>query len=692
MENLFIGVQKCLANETCDILYLSDRFLNLLGYSREELSTMLDNSFYRLICPEDLARVKAAFYPSPAPNTEIIADYRVLKKDGNTSWIHDTCTMVQENGVDTYYCELFNASCYYTLDGYYKSILDSMTNPVIITDKALNLTFLNKAARKAYPLGENYHGKPCSSFQTPFCHTENCCFQRYQRGDSGAILRDVDGHSFRVIFSPLISASGEETGYVSVSTDITELLETQQQLKISEERYKAVLEQTDNSIWEYDFFSKKLNLLNANGRTALETGGPGSVFAGAPWSLFEQGLIHPDSKKALFQAFEASRSGQKLPSCEIQAKSKENTYRWLKLSANTIYDAEGTPLRAIGVTRDITHQKDLEELYNQEHKYRASLTSDAIGTYEVNLSKNILLHVDTNSLCPLHGLPDEKYSTLVETAAEKLVFPLHREKMKAIFNLSSLLETFERGKREVLCEYQRLNDTNEYVWVRCSAYLIKTDDGEVHAFLYIKNIDEEKAREEELRKKAEIDPLTGLYNRAACVLRMEQGLLQTAKNGNLGALLMLDIDDFKQINDTYGHVYGDAVLSELACKLMGLFRKEDIVGRLGGDEFIIYLQNIPDESLPVKKAQQVCDTMRTVYSSLGREGILSCSIGIAFSPKHGTHFNTLYQRADSALYHAKHSGKNQVDVYRETLAQQLPDDDTQDESLLHHNYSDNITD
>lgn len=694
MDSIFFCTAKFLANESSDILYLSDSFWTFMGYTPEEISAVYNNSFLRLICPEDLPRIKTALYPPPALETKTALDYRVIKKDGSILWLHDSRVCLQEHGSKIYSCELSCTPCYDDLDDYYKSVLDSMANPVIITDETLHLTFLNQAARKTYPLKEDYHGKPCSSFQTPHCHTSNCCFKRYKRGDSAAIQHDPQGRSFRVVFSPLLTASGARKGYVSVSMDITELVETQQQLKISEERYKVALEQTNGSIWEYDFFTKKLSLLSSTEKTSLGTGGPGSVFENAPDSLFESGLLHPDSREAFSQAFKDAYTGHKLSTCEIQVKTCDNSYRWFKLSANTIYDEQGKPLRSIGVTLDVTEQKTLEDLYNQERRYRTSFTSDAISTYEVNLSTDALLHVDTDRLRPLQEVPaDGKYSSLVRIAADNLVFPLHREKMKTAFSLSSLLTAFEHGKREVQCEYQRLSGNGNFVWVRCSAYLIETDEGDIHAFLYLKNIEEEKVKEEELRKKAELDPLTGLYNRAASVLRIEQNLARTAENGGIGALLMLDIDNFKQINDTYGHVYGDAVLSELAGKLTGLFRKEDIVGRLGGDEFIVYLQNIPEKEAALKKARQVCKTMQTVYSSLDRECILSCSLGVAFSPYHGIHFDALYQRADSALYHAKLSGKNQIAVYYGALSQHLPvREDIPDNSQLRRIFSDNLTD
>ncbi len=158
--------------------------------------------------------------------------------------------------------------------------------------------------------------------------------------------------------------------------------------------------------------------------------------------------------------------------------------------------------------------------------------------------------------------------------------------------------------------------------------------------------------------------MTGLYNRMTAKAKIDQALRQEQTYSS--ALFMLDIDNFKQINDTYGHTYGDAVLSEVASKLEKIFRQQDLLSRLGGDEFLVFLENIP-EDLALSKAQQICERLRTVYSSSGRYCEISCSVGVAFSPRHGSSFEELYDKADTALYHSKNQGKNRYSVYQDGL-------------------------
>ena len=115
------------------------------------------------------------------------------------------------------------------------------------------------------------------------------------------------------------------------------------------------------------------------------------------------------------------------------------------------------------------------------------------------------------------------------------------------------------------------------------------------------------------------------------------------------ALFIIDIDGFKEVNDHFGHLFGDAVISDLAHCIQNSFRKSDIVGRIGGDEFIVLFKNITTEELIVKKAQELIKLLQRTYNSNGTNYKVSASIGIVISPLYGTHFDDLFQKADHAL-------------------------------------------
>lgn len=197
-----------------------------------------------------------------------------------------------------------------------------------------------------------------------------------------------------------------------------------------------------------------------------------------------------------------------------------------------------------------------------------------------------------------------------------------------------------------------------FIWCRIRATTQYEQDGTpIRAVGVMRDIDQEKRRSQKLMEKADTDGLTKLYNKAA-VQTMISELLKDSAAG-CSALLMIDVDNFKQVNDTRGHLFGDSFLMETAKEIKKLFREDDVVGRIGGDEFLVFVRNIPGPEVAENKAQQITDALRSLAASGGVDSFASCSVGIAVCPQHGQTFRELYCSADYALYEAKRRGKDQ---------------------------------
>lgn len=189
---------------------------------------------------------------------------------------------------------------------------------------------------------------------------------------------------------------------------------------------------------------------------------------------------------------------------------------------------------------------------------------------------------------------------------------------------------------------------------------------DVKGFIQIKDIDVEKKQQLELQYKAERDLLTGLYNKSTTEILISRQLTAAKGNAVSGVLFIIDIDNFKTINDRLGHLYGDAVLSELSESLREIFRDFDIVGRIGGDEFLVFAEGLQKESAMVKKANSICTAFLQTYANEKNEGYtVSSSVGIAVFPRDGDNFETLFRCADAALYTSKAQGKNRFSFYSE---------------------------
>lgn len=195
--------------------------------------------------------------------------------------------------------------------------------------------------------------------------------------------------------------------------------------------------------------------------------------------------------------------------------------------------------------------------------------------------------------------------------------------------------------------------------VLLSLSAIRTEDGSVSHYVGIfSDITRIKQTEERLQQLAHNDPLTGLPNRVLFRDRMEQAMAQAQRHGRQVVLMMLDLDRFKNINDTFGHGVGDELLGAVAERLTACVRKSDTVARLGGDEFLIILAGEVEIPGAARVAQKIIETMSRPFGVGGRNLFITASIGIALYPTDGTEVARLLQNADTALYHVKQQGKN----------------------------------
>lgn len=174
---------------------------------------------------------------------------------------------------------------------------------------------------------------------------------------------------------------------------------------------------------------------------------------------------------------------------------------------------------------------------------------------------------------------------------------------------------------------------------------------------FVKIIDDEKNRQKHLLEKAETDALTGLYNKAATKALIHEYLEKEPDKSKPLAFLLLDLDGFKGINDSFGHLFGDGVLVDIAMTIRNFFRTSDIIGRFGGDEFIIFLKDIGQIDNILKKCPQLLANIRRSYKYQDDLLKLSASIGVVFSENHNLSFEDLFHKADLALYAAKKAEK-----------------------------------
>ncbi len=214
-------------------------------------------------------------------------------------------------------------------------------------------------------------------------------------------------------------------------------------------------------------------------------------------------------------------------------------------------------------------------------------------------------------------------------------------------------------------EVRVVNREGKYLWVRVRARLQQNN----HIVGIIYNVDEFKRTTLDLKERAERDSLTKLLNKQS-TQQLVTEYLNVQDTDQLSALLILDLDNFKTVNDSYGHLYGDAVLAQVGSCLRSLFRSNDIIGRIGGDEFLVFLKDLPDTDIVKDRCDLLLSSLNKLLVRLMPDLEVSCSIGAAIAPTHASNYADLFQRADEALYGAKKRGKNRYKIYslRDKLA------------------------
>jgi len=336
-------------------------------------------------------------------------------------------------------------------------------------------------------------------------------------------------------------------------------------------------------------------------------------------------------------------------------------YRFIRKDGSIIWVLERiTPIQyknqraAMGSFMDITyHKKVEEELASSEEKYRTILEQMQEGYFEIDLEGNHLFANTATlrsldiSLAELNGLNYRKFSYENETRAIDEAY-------------NQVLTTGIPNKSFT----HKIRTKNGDRYMEISISLLKDKNGKATGFRCVsRDVTERRQMEQLLEDMATHDFLTGLPNRVLLTDRFEVARAQALRNDYKLAVMSLDLDKFKEVNDTMGHGAGDEVLKLAATKIASLVRSSDTVARLGGDEFLLLLQEIRAAEDATKIAEKIVAAFQEPILVNGHYLSLSISIGIALCPNDGNDLETLIRNSDASMYYSKHHGGCQYKVH-----------------------------
>ena len=337
---------------------------------------------------------------------------------------------------------------------------------------------------------------------------------------------------------------------------------------------------------------------------------------------------------------------------EFQIRSLKGVHRWLETNAVPLTDSQGDIVSLLGVTRDISERKQAETaLRESEKRFRDTLEYAPIGMSITSLGGHIILA--NRALCHLLGYDK---ATLETMAFRDFTHPEDLAQSAANMErvLAGEIDSYQMEKRY-------LHKNGQAVWVQLTASLLKDTEGAPINFIaQVEDISERKRDQEQIRQLAYYDTLTNLPNRRLLMDRFNQALSQAKRFQRSLAVMFIDLDRFKAINDQLGHDIGDELLKVVAARLNTCVRTGDTVSRQGGDEFIVILTEIKHPEDAERVARKILDAL-ALSVAVGEHRLhITTSIGIAVFPVDGTEdARELMKKADMAMYEAKDAGRNQ---------------------------------
>ncbi|MEG1491693.1 MAG: diguanylate cyclase [Oscillospiraceae bacterium] len=424
-------------------------------------------------------------------------------------------------------------------------------------------------------------------------------------------------------------------------------------LILSEERFRIALEKTSNIIFDYDILSGRI--LHSN---LPESSGFMFNISEAKDGLLLGGKISDEYLSSFNAAVSLLHDGEPQVECVIKALLPGGKDTWSRISMTGIKDESGKTIRAIGLLEDITAQKNAELAFVREEQYRQAILGSAMASYVIDFTRDKFESCYVRDPRCANILPGEPYDNFMSQMATSRMSAQQRSAFINFFSKSNIMQAFDRGETELRLEYCILSYNGTTMWMENTIRLLEdSTTGNKLGYLYVADIDDKKHAELTLIHQAEYDALTGIFNKGATTQHIRD-LISSSDVSQAGVFMMLDIDSFKNINDTYGHPFGDEVLSEAAKILYNNFREPDIVGRIGGDEFCVFSCEIIGKARVEAIAQRICEKIGSIRTpEEGKIGI-SCSIGISMCNGVSKSFETLYKEADTALYEVKDTGKN----------------------------------
>ncbi len=685
LSHISSGVVACLLHEDGNVEYVfvSDRYYEMLGYTREIYRREVSDPF-SLIHKDEEAEVRRIAAAMREPGDSATLKYRAIRRDGRVIWLKVDISIMRFMDVDSpVMLSVFEditqsvevEGQLHLQEARIVKLMNETPGGIAVIEAdrrdvkgTLKIVYYNDSFYRFSGCSREEYAANLLQNRMGFIYDEDIdsiinvavqvCSGELGTTGSGVArcATKAGGYRWLLLTGQLVERRNDICTINIVQVDITPRKDAEDRLRVNEEMLRIAAETDRRALVTYDI---KKNICHV-GSNSLFSAKYGESFANVPDSLLKKGVVAAESVSELRSMFDRIRLGESSITVSLRMYTGRDEYQWFECNATTVFDADGKPDKAVLVLHNITDQLLKEAVFKRWQKSIDTRPPESYTLFRCNISKDANIDQRNGELLKIQFSEDAMtFADRTREYAERYVYPDDRAVYMALLNSDSLLAMYYRGEHETFIDYREIIDSGEIRWRRLSVELVEyLNSTDIQAFLLYEDINDKKLAEIKAKEEAESDPLTGAINRIAFAEKIETVIYK--EPGRQHALLMIDMDGFKLLNDRFGHSVGDQALIDTVATLRSLIRDGDYVCRLGGDEFLVWLHDIPYDAAIGKVARQICDQVRMAYS---REVQVTASIGVAVYPRDGGDFDGLYRNADKALYKVKNAGKDNYALF-----------------------------
>ncbi|MBI5901179.1 MAG: PAS domain S-box protein [Rhodocyclales bacterium] len=529
-------------------------------------------------------------------------------------------------------------------ESYYRQVIDSAIDGFFAIDAQRRFVEVNDRLCElfGYPR-EEWLGRTPLDFITEESRAE--LIRQMQRIDTSdrrryqLVAQRKDGSTFPILLnnSTHRNAQGEVTGSFGFITDLTPIFAAQQAVVESEHELRGILDDLQDTYYRTDqsgvIVRASRSVEQLLGYTVEEVLGR---------RLADLYCSQGDRDDFLARML---ANGGHIVGGESRLRHKDGREVWVLTTAHFIRDAAGNVVGVEGTTRDNTRQR----LVEQQLRLAAKVFESSGEAIMITDPGGVIISVN-QAFTAVTG-----YAAADVAGRNASLLASGRHPPEFFADLWQQLGNTGYWQGEIW--NRRRNGEIFPEWLGISS--VRDERGVLVNYVGIfSDISERKAAAARIEYLAQHDTLTGLPNRLLLKDRMAQAIALAERSGRRVALLFVDLDRFKAVNDSYGHPVGDILLRDAAVRLQSCVRESDTVSRHGGDEFLVVLNEVQDSQVPAQVAAKIMSALSQTFRIEGHEASISASVGIAVYPDDGADFDELLKKADTAMYHAKEAGRN----------------------------------